>query len=227
MTMDNLKYMTSLPTEAEIELGNGQNIQLIHNSPIFFRKLRIDAFHSSNYLTRMRVSPFTHEDYLEHARQAVLDHPEAAADLAALPPGVYAFGHNHLQWHMRSGDTLIVNPGSCGIPLDFDNRAAYTAIEDIGDDWAVDERRVEYDIDTAINALKSSSLSNEAPVWSKIIIEEIRIGAGIISHFFMHLEKIANKASYTQRPVSDEIWKLAAETFDLEGFVEGLVRGED
>jgi putative phosphoesterase len=53
------------------------------------------------------------------------------------------FGHTHLQF-MRPGPGGIelVNPGSVGIPLDGDRRAAYAIVND---DDSVELRRVEYD----------------------------------------------------------------------------------
>ncbi len=53
------------------------------------------------------------------------------------------FGHTHLQF-MREGPGGIelVNPGSVGIPLDGDRRAAYAIVTD---DGTIELRRVEYD----------------------------------------------------------------------------------
>jgi diadenosine tetraphosphatase ApaH/serine/threonine PP2A family protein phosphatase len=54
------------------------------------------------------------------------------------------FGHSHLQFrrHGPNGTTLI-NPGSAGMPLDGDARAAYALC---GDDGEFVFRRVEYDV---------------------------------------------------------------------------------
>jgi diadenosine tetraphosphatase ApaH/serine/threonine PP2A family protein phosphatase len=63
------------------------------------------------------------------------------------------FGHTHLQF-MREGPGGIelVNPGSVGIPLDGDRRAAYAIV---GDDGAVELRRVEYDWETAAREVRA------------------------------------------------------------------------
>jgi diadenosine tetraphosphatase ApaH/serine/threonine PP2A family protein phosphatase len=60
------------------------------------------------------------------------------------------FGHSHLQFRRPgpSGTTLI-NPGSVGMPLDGDVRAAYATRLDDGD---LEFRRVEYDIERAASA---------------------------------------------------------------------------
>jgi diadenosine tetraphosphatase ApaH/serine/threonine PP2A family protein phosphatase len=53
------------------------------------------------------------------------------------------FGHTHIQFARRSpAGPELINPGSVGIPLDGDHRAAYALVADGRD---VDLRRVDYD----------------------------------------------------------------------------------
>lgn len=53
------------------------------------------------------------------------------------------FGHTHLQFEREGpGGIELVNPGSVGMPLDGDHRAAYALLHD---DDRVELRRVEYD----------------------------------------------------------------------------------
>jgi len=63
------------------------------------------------------------------------------------------FGHSHLQFR-RAGPngTLLVNPGSVGMPLDGDARAAYALR---GDDGVFEFRRVDYDVDAAAAAYEA------------------------------------------------------------------------
>jgi diadenosine tetraphosphatase ApaH/serine/threonine PP2A family protein phosphatase len=62
------------------------------------------------------------------------------------------FGHTHLQFE-RVGPAGIelVNPGSVGIPLDGDRRAAYALVHD---DDRIELRRVEYDWEGAARAVR-------------------------------------------------------------------------
>jgi diadenosine tetraphosphatase ApaH/serine/threonine PP2A family protein phosphatase len=85
-------------------------------------------------------------------------HAAPGSDMAAVPPqpsdedaelflGVEAervvFGHTHIQFKRTGpGGIDLVNPGSVGIPLDGDHRAAYALAHD---DGSVELRRVEYD----------------------------------------------------------------------------------
>lgn len=53
------------------------------------------------------------------------------------------FGHTHLQFRREGpGGIDLLNPGSVGIPLDGDRRAAYALVHD---DDSIELRRVEYD----------------------------------------------------------------------------------
>ena len=62
------------------------------------------------------------------------------------------FGHSHLQFR-RPGlnGTDLVNPGSVGMPLDGDTRAAYALA---GDGGTVEHRRVGYDIERAVAGVR-------------------------------------------------------------------------
>jgi predicted phosphodiesterase len=60
------------------------------------------------------------------------------------------FGHSHLQFERPGPNgTTLINPGSVGMPLDGDVRAAYALRRDDGE---FEFRRVEYDIERAASA---------------------------------------------------------------------------
>jgi diadenosine tetraphosphatase ApaH/serine/threonine PP2A family protein phosphatase len=62
------------------------------------------------------------------------------------------FGHSHVQF-MRGGPdgTLLVNPGSVGMPVDGDARAAWA----LYDDGAFVLRRTEYDVERAVAQMRT------------------------------------------------------------------------
>jgi diadenosine tetraphosphatase ApaH/serine/threonine PP2A family protein phosphatase len=63
------------------------------------------------------------------------------------------FGHTHLQFtRVGPGGIELVNPGSVGIPLDGDRRAAYAIVND---DESVELRRVEYDWESAAREVRA------------------------------------------------------------------------
>ena len=66
-------------------------------------------------------------------------------------------GHTHRPFIRRVGRLTVVNPGSLGVPIDGDPRACYALWRD-GD---VELKRVSYDVDRAVQRLRSSGLSEQ------------------------------------------------------------------
>jgi len=70
--------------------------------------------------------------------------------LARVHGKTVVFGHSHLQFQRPGPNgTTLVNPGSAGMPLDGDVRAAYALRHD---DGTFEFRRVEYDVERAAQA---------------------------------------------------------------------------
>jgi diadenosine tetraphosphatase ApaH/serine/threonine PP2A family protein phosphatase len=62
------------------------------------------------------------------------------------------FGHTHLQFEREGpGGIALVNPGSVGMPLDGDHRAAYALLHD---DGRIELCRVEYDWQTSVRNVR-------------------------------------------------------------------------
>lgn len=69
---------------------------------------------------------------------------------------VLVLGHTHVQGHEVFEEGIVMNPGSVGQPRDGDPRAAY-ALLDLAD-LTVEERRVEYDVDAVVQAVRDAGL---------------------------------------------------------------------
>ena len=80
------------------------------------------------------------------------------------------FGHTHVQFRRPAavGDLELVNPGSVGVPLDGDPRAAYALIDP--DSRELELRRVEYDTDATIAELRARYGDRE---WSGTILRRL------------------------------------------------------
>jgi predicted phosphodiesterase len=82
--------------------------------------------------------------------------PEPAPDEPELVGGIterrLVFGHTHLPFAREGpGGIELLNPGSVGIPLDGDTRAAYALMNE---DGAIEHRRVDYDAAASAAALR-------------------------------------------------------------------------
>jgi diadenosine tetraphosphatase ApaH/serine/threonine PP2A family protein phosphatase len=62
------------------------------------------------------------------------------------------FGHTHLPFRRTHGTIELVNPGSVGMPLDGDRRAAYARLHD---DGRIEHRRIEYPLEETLAALRA------------------------------------------------------------------------
>jgi diadenosine tetraphosphatase ApaH/serine/threonine PP2A family protein phosphatase len=79
--------------------------------------------------------------------------PEDEEMMAGAAPGRLVFGHTHLAFRRHGPrDAELVNPGSVGIPLDGDHRAAYALVHDEG---GIEERRVRYDHEASARAIRA------------------------------------------------------------------------
>ena len=73
--------------------------------------------------------------------------------LAGVRDKPVVFGHSHLQFRRPGPNgTELLNPGSVGMPLDGDVRAAYALRHD---DGGFELRRVEYDVERAASAYEA------------------------------------------------------------------------
>jgi len=82
--------------------------------------------------------------------------PQAQADEARMLAGerqrTILFGHSHVQFRRPGPDgTLLVNPGSAGMPLDGDPRPAWALYRD----GEIEFRRTEYDVDRAVAKMRT------------------------------------------------------------------------
>jgi diadenosine tetraphosphatase ApaH/serine/threonine PP2A family protein phosphatase len=71
---------------------------------------------------------------------------------------VVCVGHSHMQFNLRAGNSIVLNPGSVGMPRDGDARAAYAVI----DDGRIELKRVEYPIAKAVDRIQAADLPERA-----------------------------------------------------------------
>jgi diadenosine tetraphosphatase ApaH/serine/threonine PP2A family protein phosphatase len=98
--------------------------------------------------------------------------PEPGDDEAELLEGVedrrLVFGHFHVAFERTSASGIeLVGPGSVGLPVDGDQRAAYALMHD---DGRIERRRVAYD--HAASAARVREVAGGAP-WGEIIAGRI------------------------------------------------------
>jgi len=212
LTLKNLKYLMALPESAEIADKHGV-IRFTHSMEMFYRPPYMRMFTSSGFNEMMKHDPISHEEYLALARKTLLSHSDILNQIRTLPEGVYLFGHQHNQFHIEIEGRLFINPGSCGAMTDHNTTVPYTLLDSSANGWAVTERRVAYDIEGAVQALRASDIAARAPVWRDVIELQLREGKDHFGAFVRSLRKIGREHGQMTEPVSNDVFDLAAKDF--------------
>jgi diadenosine tetraphosphatase ApaH/serine/threonine PP2A family protein phosphatase len=129
LSLENQKWLTQLPAEFSCEF-EGVPTELYHASP------------KSLYEITYPWASLDELDQLHKYDQTKL----------------VLFGHIHHAFVRQCRGRLIVNCGSIGMSFDGDNRASYAIVDIAKRDIAIQLRRVEYDIDLAIQIARNQRM---------------------------------------------------------------------
>ena len=148
------KFLGSLPFRIDVRpLGGhvaGPRLILVHGNPVL----------NTVYWTEDRSDRFS---------------VQMAESVSAKAGDVIAFGHTHKPWHREVEGIHFVNTGSVGRPKDGDPRASYVLVVMNDDGVAVEFVRVAYDVERAMEGVRSSELPDD-------FAEYLRTGGKLSSH---------------------------------------------
>ena len=204
-------FLNNMADETTIHLSSRVSVYAIH-TPGILTPLKKNDCSSATFRKRMLREPFTHEQYLSEF-SALMNTDECKAYFEKIDASVITFGHTHLQSYAHCGTKLIINPGSCGQPLDFDPAAAYTIVEDMGDGYNIYERRVSYDIETTISESRKTTVYEKGKIWCDLVFLALRTGRDYFGTFFDIAEKIAVTKNETGEFYSNATWDEANDVF--------------
>jgi predicted phosphodiesterase len=108
------------------------------------------------------------------------DEPEARWEAeveCAGRPDFLLVGHTHLQFTLRIGSTVVVNPGSVGQPKGGDPRACYA----VWHDGEVSFRRVAYDVHATVRGLAACAPPTVVLALTRVLLTGGDLPAGIPS----------------------------------------------
>ena len=113
---EGVDYLAALPFSYLVSNPSGSDLLVVHANPLNLE----DA-----------IFPTSPDSKLEHL-------------LGELEPtiGALAFGHLHIAYIRRWRSLLLVDVGSCGLPRDEDQRAAYAILTCENGIWQAEHRRV-------------------------------------------------------------------------------------
>ena len=204
---DRLKYLLDQPKTTELTT-NGVKINVAHSSEAFIGEYEFPHFGPAVIARDQELD--IHE---------ILDNdPVFSRKVNELEDGVYIFGHSHVQWSYKTDNVLLINPGSCGLPLDaIEDTIPYTILT-IDDDGStnIEEIRIPFDKKEYAISLKSTTQYAQANVWTKVITRELLTAREHLTFFLEFVEDFANKKNDSQRPYSVETWEEAYEEWSRE-----------
>lgn len=211
---ENRDYLLALPTQTVLTFHN-VTIHISHSSADFISDSEQGEWGTAKVAERYRdrfISPSVFREdihnYLDSDRQFQIR-------WKALPEGVYIFGHTHIQWSYQAdnGKKVLINPGSCGLPLDCINVGVPYTLLDISHEGKIEvvERRVPFDIDEYLNIFLKSEQFEKANIWSKVIVKELKTNREHLTFFLRFAEDYAQKIGDATRPFSVSTWEQAFE----------------
>lgn len=218
MRPENLAWLDNLPERMDWTEGE-TTFHMAHSLSAFLGNELSNLFRTTLFALRYPDPPITSDRFLADHYKLLENHPHFAQKLADLPEGVYIYGHNHAQAHMRFGNHLLINPGSCGQPLDcMEFAACYTLLTIENGQWLVEERRIPYDPKPLIEQIKQSEQYTAAPVWTNLVFLDWLTCSEHMVYFLHYAEAYANRIGDTRRPFMADTFRAAFEEWVREGY---------
>jgi len=124
------------------------NLDKLRNAPLQLQVsidgFKVVMFHASPW---DKLEEYIYPDYPDFEKFKEVD-----ADVIIL-------GHTHYPMIKQIGRKLIINPGSCGQPRDYDPRASFAVFDTLAKNAVIE--RVKYDVEGVCEAIKELSFDNK------------------------------------------------------------------
>ena len=204
---ESLEYALSLPREIHTELG-GLPVHMFHSAdsllgPFLSSSWEVAKVYGSRFLSS--------EEFRRDAMEALQKDASARTAAENLPSGVYLFSHTHLQWDasFKGGRVTLINPGSCGLPLDCVRYGVPYTLLEIGEggEVTVTPRRVSFDFPRYCDDLIRSPLYEAVPEFSAITVEELRLRRARTRSALEFVEAYAQSIGDSRRPFATDTWQ--------------------
>jgi len=214
---EHLQFLTELPSYLEFRV-NGVKIHLSHHSSTWISDCEFRLIGPAVLAKRYEETDVTPESHRLDVHCRFLHDPDFQDSLQTLEEGVYLFGHSHVQWNWQDADrnVFLINPGSCGLPLDFIQDSVPYTVLSVSESGAVsiEEVRVPFDKWAYAEVLRNSEQYRNANVWTKVIKKEWLNTHEYMTFFLEFAEQFAQGIGDTRRPFAVETWEKAYEIWN-------------
>ena len=210
LSAQNLNYLKSLKESADITLSNGKMLHLSHSIGLISHQPRLGAFHSGDYAKKMDSQPFSFEEGIQDMQTAG---ETFAHEIAEYPGDICLYGHNHLQFLGSVGNKTLCNPGSCGLPLDYNICAPYAILSDESGEVEIELHRIKYDVDKTISDIQEFTGIPQLIIWRKLWISLLKTGSDTpMSRFWQHAREIGGNSF----PMDNDVWRKIVATYRFD-----------
>ena len=212
---ENRDFVLGLPHKLQFDC-NGVRVNVAHSSAEFLGDLEFGLFGpavlAKHYENNVTITPEQLQEYIQN----ILDGDEAfQKKVYELEDGIYIFGHSHVQWSYlaKGGKVLLINPGSCGLPLDGVRDTVPFSMLKIEEDgsFAVSQKRPKFGVEEYAELLKQSGQYAEARVWTEVILKELLTGREHLTFFLQFADRYATSIGDSVRPFTVKTWEAAYE----------------
>ena len=189
-----------LPDQRVIEYNNASPIRVVHGSPKDTKYAQgiLPEITTKDSRNLQRVfNTISLHDAIEYVEESVL-----------------ICGHTHRPWSKNVDNILVVNPGSVGNPCNDDPRADYAVFTWFGDEWSVEHKAVEYDLEAEYSSfIESGALENGGAIARASLLGRMT-GVDVSLAFLGYVKDIQSTGSLRYA----EAFTSAEKTFDWQQF---------
>ena len=213
LSEENRRWLFSLPDRLTVEFAD-KSLHISHKLSRYMKDDDIEVIWSELPAFEYKSAGISFKKQQIMIKSALDENRDFQERFAALPDGAYIFAHSHIQWSYRSEDCkkLLLNPGSCGLPLDAVTEGTPYALLDVADDgFSAKEMRAQFDSEAYLETFKQSSHYKKAMVWSRIIEMELSKKCEHKMFFLRFMEKYADSIGDKKRPFSVDTWEKGFE----------------
>lgn len=213
---DNLSYLLSRPRRLDITVC-GVPLHIAHSSAEFIGDSEHRDWGTWVISERYPDGYISFDTFTRDIHRYFDQDSQFQARLAALTPGVYIFGHCHIQWHYSSADgrVTLIDAGSCGLPLEcVKDSIPYTLMEMDDGEVRVKERRLPFDFKDYLLRYRHSLQYRQVPVWSKVIARQLSESRDYLVFFLRFVEEYARQIGDVRRPFAVETWERAYDCWE-------------
>lgn len=210
---DKMEYLLQLPKTIQPQLW-GSDFYMAHSPADIFGKSVLDFSCGRNFINLTENGKLNNCSYNDYIITLATTDTDFLQRVSSFQQEVFLFGHYHTQWHGTIGGKLFVNPGSCGMPCDYDIRAPYTILEYTKGHWTAHEQRVAYDVENAAWEYKQTEYFKSISIWGELYGKVIETGMNWPLLFLEHLDKVALENGEDSIPHSDKVWEKAMQSWN-------------